>query len=279
MAHDPRTTRDGRTLTLADLKADMAQRANNSRILPPMDEEILALERANPIRIYSVSPRSWLVDTGLGPFLIPACREGEPHSLPLEIPAVIHEPIPTMDMKKMERRPTGGRKVALDIIGLGESMSPGKNLVKYGVFIAAQDTFDPKSWKEWVVNGKVGLEPTVKELANANKAVNDWDKYLVGEADALEFAGTRNEIGAEARSALLRLRAKGLDTKDRTWLTTEENMERCPGCQSFVPVGMAKHSVCGAIIDFRKARKLRLITQAELDEAIVDGLVPAEKKK
>lgn len=280
MTHDPRFAHDGSRIdSFAAAEAAVRKAASNKKWIPQIDPEILELERSQPVKIYNVSRHTWRVPTGLGEYTVQACPEGQPYSNPVILPAVIHEPVP-VDMDKMEYRSSGGKKLALDIIGLGHSISKSRNLIRHGVFIASNDTFDPENWAEWIKNGKCGAEPTAGELKRANAAVVNEEKRLVAEADSLfmQGPGAYGEIGEQHREALLSLRAKHLDMKERGWLYVAEAMEKCPGCQQPMVPGTLKHS-CGAVIDWKGARRLRMVSAAEYEEAVVDGLVPGEKAK
>lgn len=277
MTHDPRFARDGSRVE--DARPFIAKNATNKKWLPTIDPEILALERSHPVKIYNVSRKTWRIQTGLGEYTVQACPEGKAHSDPIVLAAVIHEPIP-VDMDKMEFRPSGGKKLALDIVGLGTGISPNRNLLRFGVFIASDDTFDGKNYQDWLDKGKCGEEPTPKELERANKAVIDEAKRLVAEADnkALQGPAGYAEIGAHHRESLAFLRSKNLDVKERSWMTVSQQMDTCPGCQQPVAPGAARHA-CGAVLDYKKARELRMISSAEYEEAVADGLVPGVKPK
>src|SRR5579862_1826179 len=184
MPHDPRFTHDGRQLDIKAVQADQAQKASNKKWIPQIDPEILELERSRPVKIYNVSRQTWIVQTGLGAYTVKACPEGAPYSDPVVLPAVVHEPV-AVDMDKMEYRSSGGKKLALDIVGLGQGISKGRNLIRYGVFIASQDTFDQRDWASWIKDGKCGDEPTANELKRANQEVITEEKRLVAEADSL----------------------------------------------------------------------------------------------
>jgi hypothetical protein len=277
MTHDPRFTHDGRQLTRAAAEADQSTRASNKKWIPQIDDEILALERSMPVKIYNVSRHTWRVSTGLGEYTVQGCPEGQPYSNPIILPAVIHEPVP-VDMDKMEYRSSGGKKLALDIIGLGHSISKSRNLTRQGAFIAANDTFDPNNYEAWIKKGTCGTEPTAKEIKRANDAVIADNKLWVQEANALFMQGPSayGEIGEQHREAKLDLRARGLDMAECGWLYVSQAMDKCPGCQQPLVPGTAKHS-CGAVIDWQLARKLRMVSKSEYDEAVLDGIVPGVK--
>jgi len=50
-------------------------------------------------------------------------------------------------------------------------------------------------------------------------------------------------------------------------------MMSCPGCFKAVEKEAAKCSNCGAILNWQKARQLRLVSKTEFEEALADGLV------
>jgi hypothetical protein len=98
-------------------------------------------------------------------------------------------------------------------------------------------------------------EPSQKELSEAHKKLTKRYEYCVGIARG-EWERTHRTdfITDEQRRA-----ARYLNLTDEPWMGTSRGMELCEGCGIPHLPGIAKCGHCGAILDFAKAEKLRIL--------------------
>ena len=243
--------------------------AMNAVDMPPQPDEIAAWSEANLIYIYNVSPEKFVIEHPLvGKITINACPEGKPYSEPTIIKGMIPYGV-RVEMQSGELRHESGRQFAVDALGLGAFKNQANSLVRRGVFIAANDTFDGAdmapmkigkktfSMPRWVnpKHGKCAKVPTKGEIERANKAMAEWDFAKIQEADRYQDNGPANKeegsgnITAEHRQAL---RRRG---QIRDWDKPQETLQSCPGCQEKIRPGVIVHT-CGAVLDWDKAVNL-----------------------
>lgn len=248
---------DQRTAELAD--------KNVVEIVPP-PEEIAEWAERNLIYIYNVSPYVYRYEHPLvGILTIKACKPGEPYSEPTVIKGMIPYGV-RVEMRQAELRHESGRKFCLDVLQIGNFMDRKKSLLNCGVFIAAEDTFDPDNVQEWVKRGKCGKTPTKGELEKANAALAAWDFRLIAEADGHWDEGAPNKqagtgtdnIGPKHREALRRR------NQTRPWDQPLQTMIDCPGCGTKVPPTIVRHT-CGAVFDWERAIQLGLVTPEQYE--------------
>lgn len=253
----------------------------NAIDIPPVPDELLDFAKANPVYIFNVSPETFHVEHPLvGRLTIKACEDGKPYSEPTIIPGLLPYGV-RVEMQTADLRHESGRQFAVDIIGVGAFKDRRYSLMRRGIFIAANDTFDPDDMvvfklgkgninlPRWVnlKHGQTAKKPTVGELERAHKLAENWDFEKIAEADVYQDQGPsnpltgtgNNNISVEHRQAARRRK------QSRVWLNeTNVSYITCPGCQENIKPGMVKHS-CGAVLDPDKALKLNMITQKEYD--------------
>jgi hypothetical protein len=108
----------------------------------------------------------------------------------------------------------------------------------HGVFVAAGD------------------EPTIAELEEARKRLDNFHRSLVDAAD-LEWERTKNPMfitDLERRAA----RLLGLE---KPWLYDAKPLNDCPVCAEKIKPGVAVCKSCGAILDAAKAAKYGFIAR------------------
>lgn len=166
-----------------------------------------------PVKIYNVGPFRHQRSMGsYGQWTIPACPEGEEISPALEVPYITNDPV-AIDMFQMAHRHDSGKKLALDILGVGQFHTPEEDLTKWGCFVAK------------------GEEPTDKEIAGAKKKLNDTYDWLIREADNFYNQGPAaysNIVDMHRQAA----RARG--QKDKPWARGIEQTINCTFCGSQV---------------------------------------------
>lgn len=243
---------DARTSELAE---------KNSINFPEILTEDQEFAENNKVYIFNVSPFPHTIQHPLiGRLTIPACEPGEKYSKPAVVPGFVFYGVRT-EMQEGEIRKESGRMVAVDLLGLGPFRAPQNSLLRWGVFIAAQDTFNPLktaeiktgknaflSLPEWVKKGKLAATPTDKEVEKANEAFAKTDFELIAEADKFYNDGPdgMKNITAQHRDAA---RRRG---QLREWAKPIESLTDCPGCGDKVRPGVVVHS-CGAVFDWDRA--------------------------
>lgn len=230
----------------------------NETHITPESPEISEYAEQNTIYIFNVGPyKHTIMHPLVGRLVIPACEEGQEYSAPATIRGMVPYAVMT-EMgeagRKGELRHESGRMVALDLLGLGPYRHPDSDLTRWGVFIAANDSFDTKKTiqlstgpqgalnvPEWVRKGKLASKPTKAELAKANEALEKTDVALIREADAFWNKGPQEQqnISVQHREAL---RRRG---QARPWDNPIQTMNDCPGCGEKVKPGVRKHVACG----------------------------------
>jgi len=190
-----------------------------------------------PVLIFNVGPMRHPRSMGsYGQWTIPACPEDEPYSKAVEVPYITNDPV-HIDMFQMAHRHDSGRKLAADIIGVGQFHTPGEDLTKWGVFIAAGD------------------EPTEEELTKAHRALNRTYEELIREADSYWNAGPSEYKNV---TALHRHAAACLGQKDKPWARGIAEMKMCDICGSAVSPQAAICPTCRNVIDEERVVKARL---------------------
>jgi len=238
---------------------------------PEILEEDREFAEENNIYIYNVSPIKHMLQHPLiGKMVIPACEPGEKYSKPVVLPGFVFYGVRT-EMQEGELRKESGRSVAVDLLGLGPFRNAANSLLRWGVFIAAQDTFDATkvteiktsknaslTMPEWVKKGKLGTTPTDKELRKANEAFEKTDFELIAEADKYANEGPKGmeNITAQHRDAA---RRRG---QNREWAKAMEALADCPGCGDKVRPGVVVHA-CGAVFDWDKAIALGIKKESD----------------
>jgi hypothetical protein len=120
--------------------------------------------------------------------------------------------------------------------------------------------------RNWGVFYSKHNPPLAEEVAVAQRLLDNTLDTLIKIADGLHSDITkRREI-----TEVYRIAAKARHA-ERPWCAESKAMGRCAGCGRGVELDIAKCS-CGAVLNWELARKLRLITKAEFDEAVADGL-------
>jgi hypothetical protein len=123
--------------------------------------------------------------------------------------------------------------------------------------------------RKWGVFASKNNPPTDEEVAEAKERLRKTFDALIKYADSLyEQPARRKEI-----TPIYVIAAK-TNKVVRPWCSESRAMKSCEGCFSPVEAAAAKCNACGAILDWNKARKLRLVSKAEFEEAVADGLVP-----
>jgi|SRR5581483_457258 len=201
--------------------------------------------------IYNVSPmQRWICMGGLGTKFLRPCPEGEkygPHPLPV-------------------------KRYEVDWADLGEYkhkavIIEGKDMVREMVVPGGEAENDLRRWGVFYSEHNPPLE---EELKAANAQLERTFDAIVKQGDQLYEQRRFREITPIFQTASKWMKAP------RPWCAISKQMEECPGCMKPVDKGAAKHE-CGAILDWKKARQLRLVTKEEYLEAVEDGLVPGEK--
>lgn len=200
--------------------------------LPP---ELQVLGKS--VKIYNIGPWRHQRSMGsYGQFTIHACEEGKPYSEPTEVPYITNDPV-HIDMFQMAHRHDSGRKLASDIVGIGQFHTVSENLTQWGVFVSADDV------------------PSEDELAKARRALNRTFDRLIGEAD-----GYWNQGPSEYRNVtdMHRMAAKARGVQDKPWARGVQEMKACDICGSPVSPIAAVCPTCKNVLDEERVIKARL---------------------
>ncbi len=260
--------------TTADVQAELATK--NAIDLPPVPDELISWAQENPIYIYNVGPERHEIEHPLvGRVVINPCPAGEAYSQPTVIPGLLPYGVRT-DMNTGEIKHESGRQFVVDILGVGQFKNQRYSLIRRGVFIASNDTFDAEksttfkigkgriTLPEWVnlKKGECSDKPTKKEIAQANKMLEKLDFETIAEANALWDKGP----GKEGQESITEQHRYALRRRNKTadWDKPQETLVDCDGCGDKIRPNVVKHS-CGAVRDAEKALALNMITKAEYD--------------
>jgi hypothetical protein len=166
-----------------------------------------------------------------------ACTEKEiAYSKPTEVPYITNDPV-HIDMQQMAHRHDSGRKLALDILGVGQFHTPAEDLTKWGVFVAEGDI------------------PTKKELHDARKKLMAMYADLIQEADAYWNQGPQAYGNI---SDMHRLAARELNQTNKPWARAVAEAEKCPICASPHDPAAAICPICRTVIDEAKVIKMKV---------------------
>ena len=210
-------------------------KARNQKDIFELPPELQVIGKT--VKIFNVGPMRHPRSMGsYGQWTIHACEEGKPYSEPTEVPYITNDPV-HIDMFQMAHRHDSGRKVALDILGVGPFHTPGEDLTKWGVFIAESD------------------EPTAAELAAAHKKLNKTYDQLIHEAD-----GYWNQGPSEYKNVteMHRHAATARGQKDKPWARGIQEMKICDICGSAVAPTAAICPTCRNVIDEKRVIDARL---------------------
>lgn len=210
-------------------------KARNQKDIFELPEELRIIGK--PVKIYNVGPMRHQRSMGsYGQFTIHACEDGEEYSQALEIPYITNDPV-HVDMFQMAHRHDSGRKLAADILGVGQFHTPGEDLTKWGVFIAADD------------------EPTQHEVEQARKKLTRTYDQLINEADNYYNQGPSEYKNV---TEMHRLAARVRGQKDKPWARGVQEMATCGICGSSVAPTAAICPVCKNVIDEDRVIAARL---------------------
>lgn len=217
-----------------------------------------------PVRIFNVGPFRHQKSLGsYGQWTIQACEPGfkfvigqneDPDSLetawdqipiergeiaysrPTEVPYITNDPI-HVDMFQMAHRHDSGRKLAADILGVGQFHTPSEDLRKWGCFISA------------------GPEPSHEELRIALAALNRTYDALIMEADGYWNSGPNmyENITDMHRNAARERRQMG-----KPWARAVVENKPCPICASGISPEAAVCPHCKTVIDEAKVIKMKV---------------------
>lgn len=200
--------------------------------LPP---ELQVIGR--PVKIFNVGPMRHQRSMGsYGQFTIQPCEEGLSYSPATEVPYITNDPV-HVDMFQMAHRHDSGRKLANDIVGVGQFHTPSEDLTKWGVFVAA------------------GEEPTQEEIRAATKKLMKTYDFLINEADQYYNQGPSEYKNV---TEIHRLAAKVRGQKDKPWARGVQEMSVCDICGSGVSPTAAICPTCKNVIDEERVIKARL---------------------
>jgi endogenous inhibitor of DNA gyrase (YacG/DUF329 family) len=224
------------TVTLDQARNVVAQaaRERNLKIVEAVPKMLADLSKEKAVYVFNVGPDKWERRLGsLGNYCVPACPEGKEVSAPLKIDGVILERVPDGgSMNKMMNRYEEGMDVARDLMFIGRGYSPELNRERWGLFISEK----PVPEKAQIQKAKAELRKTYAKL--------------VDEADNLERANKRADIGEPHRQAALALGVT------KPWLATEpREATNCPACQKMVDIEAVSCPNCSAILDWEKAKE------------------------
>ncbi len=245
--------------------------AKNEKEIQYIPEESIDFAKENLIHIFNVSPYPKLIEhPSFGAVTVQACPKGKEYSEPTIIEGLVFTGV-CVEMKTVEMRQESGRVCVVDLLGLGPFKAKANCLLNWGIFIAADDTFDPDKTAEvtvakgrngkpikmqlpaWVKTGKLGTVPTKKELARANALFEATDMALIAEAD--DFASA----GPDGQKSIGRMHRDAAERRNhvRDWSNPMKGVAlvSCPGCQQKIQPGVVIHS-CGAVLDWEKAISL-----------------------
>lgn len=191
----------------------------------------------NPVLIFNVGPMRHQRSMGsYGQFTILACEEGMPYSKPTEVPYITNDPV-HVDMFQMAHRHDSGRKLANDVVGIGQFHTVSEDLTKWGVFVAE------------------GQEPTETELKAARKKLITTYDQLISEADNYWNQGPSEYKNV---TEMHRLAAKIRGQKDKPWARGVQELQTCDICGSQVAPTAAICPTCKNVIDEGRVIKARL---------------------
>jgi hypothetical protein len=216
------------------VKAEIKARNQKDVFSLPPELQIIG----SPVKIFNVGPFRHQRSMGsYGQWVISACSEGEEYSQPTEVPYITNDPV-HIDMFQMAHRHDSGRKLALDILGIGQFHTPEEDLTKWGCFIAKGDT------------------PSLKELVDAREKLNKTYDWLITEADSYFNQGPQAYLNI---SDMHRLAAKARGQKDKPWARGIELMTNCGICGSQVSPKAIVCPTCKNALDEEQviARKVR----------------------
>lgn len=210
-------------------------KARNQKDIFELPPELQIL--GNPVKIWNVGPFRHQRSMGsYGQFTIQACEDGKEHSDALDIPYITNDPV-HVDMFQMAHRHDSGRKLANDILGVGQFHTPGEDLTKWGVFISAADV------------------PTDKEIEAANRKLTRTYDHLINEADNYYNQGPSEYKNV---TEMHRLAANKRGQKDKPWARGVQEMLSCGICGSQVSPNAALCPVCRNVIDEEKIIAVKL---------------------
>lgn len=210
-------------------------------------------QKAGKVRIFNVGPWVWTQAMGgLGSFTVQAYDPKRPFTVkgeskgeksrtfecsePLEIwrsfPEGYH-----IDMNKMAEVETDGEELAKSIVGTGRFQAPGSSLLRFGVFIAADDL------------------PTEEEIATANQRLREYRLALVAEASALHQQGPQ---AAENIADQHRAAAIATGNGKLPWVRGATEMATCPACMSALNPEAAICLGCKTVINEEKVKALKI---------------------
>lgn len=199
----------------------------------PLELRILG----KPVLIFNVGPMRFQRSMGsYGQWTIHPCDEGQPYSRPTEVPYITNDPV-HVDMFQMAHRHDSGRKLANDVIGVGQFHTPSEDLSHWGVFVAEGDI------------------PTEEELKKARKTLNKTYDRLIAEADTYWNQGPSEYKNV---TDIHRLAAKTRGQKNKPWAREVDELAACNICGSQLSPSAAICPVCKNVIDEDRVIKARL---------------------
>lgn len=183
------------------------------------------------VKIFNVGP--WRHQKSMGSYgqwTIHPCEKGERHSIATEVPYITNDPV-HVDMFQMAHRHDSGRKLAADILGIGQFHTPGENLTIWGVFISAGD------------------EPTDAEIGEANKKLLRTFDQLIAEADNYWNQGPSEYKNV---TEVHRLAAEKRGQMNKPWARGVVEMMKCPVCATNIDPEAAICGICKVVINQEK---------------------------
>ena len=190
-----------------------------------------------PIKIFNVGPMRHQRSMGsYGQCTIHPCEEGQPHSIATEVPYITNDPV-HLDMFQMAHRHDSGRKLALDILGVGQFHTPSENIEMWGVFVAEGD------------------EPTEEELKKARARLNRTYDQLMAEADNYWNQGPSEYKNV---TEMHRLAAKARGQMNKPWARGVVEQTKCTICATQIDPGAAICPACKTVIDPKKVKAARV---------------------
>lgn len=210
-------------------------KVRNQKDLFELPPELQTL--GNTVKIFNVGPMKHQRSMGsYGQWLIHSCEPGQSHSIATEVPYVTNDPV-HIDMNQMAYRHDSGRRLAFDILGVGQFHTPGEDLTKWGVFVAD------------------GEEPTEVELKRARAKLNKTYDYLISEADAYWNQGPSEYKNV---TEMHRMAARERGQVNKPWARAVIETTKCPACASQLDPSAAICGVCKTVIDKEKVIALRV---------------------
>jgi hypothetical protein len=200
--------------------------------------------------IYNIGPIKQIINAGsMGQYILFPPSEGQAYSKPIEIRRYM---IDWADQGDYKQKPIimDGADVAREwVTPNGEKGNT--DLRNWGVFASRHNP------------------PKPEEIAQAEALLRVTLDRLIAQADALYADPTKRGQITDVYRTAARIRHA-----ERPWCAESKPMGRCDGCGRGVELDIAKCS-CGAILNWEKARKLRLVSKEEYDEAVAEGLASA----